>query len=78
MDFIDVKYINLISSRLQKVQTGKTKALQLQVSYLRRLTLKHKNKARGFLYQVKNNTNYKCYNCGISISLVILSKNLTL
>ena len=29
---------------------------------------KHKNKARGYLYQVKTNTNYKCHNCGASMS----------
>ena len=30
---------------------------------------KHKNKARGYLYQVKTNTNFKCHNCGASSSL---------
>lgn len=29
---------------------------------------KNKNKARGYLYQVKNNTNYKCHNCGVNVS----------
>ena len=29
---------------------------------------KNKNKARGYLYQVKNNTNFKCHNCGSNIS----------
>ena len=30
---------------------------------------KHKNKARGYFYQVKTNTNFKCHNCGASSSL---------
>ena len=30
--------------------------------------LKNKTKARGYLYQVKNNTNFKCHNCGVNIS----------
>ena len=29
---------------------------------------KHKNKARGYFYQVKVNTNFKCHNCGASLS----------
>jgi transcription elongation factor Elf1 len=29
---------------------------------------KNKNKARGYLYQVKNNSNFKCHNCGVNIS----------
>lgn len=29
---------------------------------------KNKSKARGFFYSVRNNTNYKCHNCGINIS----------
>ena len=30
---------------------------------------KNKNKTRGYIYQVKNNTNFKCHNCGASMSL---------
>ena len=29
---------------------------------------KNKTKARGYLYPVKNNTNFKCHNCGASLS----------
>jgi predicted RNA-binding Zn-ribbon protein involved in translation (DUF1610 family) len=29
---------------------------------------KNKNKTRGYLYPVKNNTNFKCHNCGASLS----------
>ena len=35
--------------------------------YLRRFR-EDKNKARGYLYRIKTNTNYKCHNCGISLS----------
>ena len=27
---------------------------------------KHKNKARGYLYIIKNDYNYKCHNCGVT------------
>lgn len=37
---------------------------------------KQKNKARGYLYRVKNNTNYKCHNCGISVSFNSFLKDL--
>jgi hypothetical protein len=30
---------------------------------------KNKSRARGYFYSVKNNTNYKCHNCGINVSL---------
>ena len=36
---------------------------------------KNKNKARGFLYQVKNDTNFKCHNCGVSMSFYNFLKN---
>ena len=75
MDFIDVKYINLISSRLQRFKRVKPKLYNFRCPICGD-SQKHKNKARGFLYQVKNNTNYKCHNCGISISLANFIKEL--
>lgn len=75
MDFIDVKYINLISSRLQKFKRVKPKLYNFRCPICGD-SQKNKNKARGFLYQVKNNTNYKCHNCGISISLANFIKEL--
>ena len=68
MDFIDVKYINLISSRLSKFKKVKASLYNFRCP-LCGDSQKQKNKARGYLYQVKNNTNYKCHNCGINVSL---------
>jgi len=67
MDFIDVKYINLISSRFQKFKRVNNNLYNLRCPICGD-SKKNKNKARGYLYQVKNNTNYKCHNCGINIS----------
>ena len=67
MDFIDVKYINLISSRLQKFKKVKNNLYNFRCPICGD-SQKNKNKLRGYLYQVKNNTNYKCHNCGINIS----------
>jgi transcription elongation factor Elf1 len=75
MDFIDVKYINLISSRLPKFKRVKPKLYNFRCPVCGD-SQKNKNKARGFLYQVKNNTNFKCHNCGISVSFANFLKDL--
>ena len=67
MDFIDVKYINLISSRFQKFKRIKADLYNFRCPICGD-SQKNKNKARGYLYQVKNNTNFKCHNCGVNIS----------
>jgi transcription elongation factor Elf1 len=67
MDFIDVKYINLISSRFQKFKKIKNNLYNFRCPICGD-SQRNKNKARGYLYQVKNNTNFKCHNCGINIS----------
>ena len=67
MDFVDVKYINLISSRLQKFKKVKNNLYNFRCPICGD-SQKNKNKSRGYLYQVKNNTNFKCHNCGINIS----------
>jgi transcription elongation factor Elf1 len=67
MDFVDVKYINLISVRFQKFKKIKHNLYNFRCPICGD-SQKNKNKARGYLYQVKNNTNYKCHNCGLNIS----------
>ena len=67
MDFIDVKYINLISSRLSKFKKVKPTLYNCRCPICGD-SKKNKSKARGYFYQVKNNTNFKCHNCGINIS----------
>ena len=67
MDFIDVKYISLLSSRLSKFKKVKPHLYNFRCPICGD-SQKNKNKARGFLYRVKTNTNYKCHNCGVSMS----------
>jgi len=67
MDFVDVKYINLISSRLQKFKKVKNNLYNFRCPICGD-SQRNKNKARGYLYQVKNNTNFKCHNCGVNVS----------
>jgi predicted RNA-binding Zn-ribbon protein involved in translation (DUF1610 family) len=67
MDFVDVKYINLISSRFQKFKRVKNNLYNFRCPICGD-SQTNKNKARGYLYQIKNNTNYKCHNCGVNVS----------
>lgn len=67
MDFVDVKYINLISTRFQKFKKVKHNLFNFRCPICGD-SQKNKNKARGYLYQVKNNTNFKCHNCGVNVS----------
>ena len=67
MDFVDTKYINLISARFQKFKKVKNNLYNFRCPICGD-SQKNKNKARGYLYQVKNNTNFKCHNCGVNIS----------
>ena len=67
MDFVDVKYISALSPTLQKFKKVKNNLYNFRCP-LCGDSQKNKSKARGYLYQVKNNTNYKCHNCGVNIS----------
>lgn len=68
MDLIDAKYVNLISTRLSKFKRVKQDLYNFRCCFCGD-SQKNKNKARGYFYSVKNNTNFKCHNCGSSMSL---------
>ena len=67
MDLIDSKYIGLVSSRLQKFKKVKSDLYNFRCPICGD-SQKNKNKTRGYFYAVKNNTNFKCHNCGASLS----------
>ena len=67
MDFIDQKFINLVSLKLLKFKKVKDNLYNFRCPICGD-SVKNKSKARGYIYAVKNNTNYKCHNCGVSIS----------
>ena len=67
MDQIDNKYIGLVSARLQKFKRVKANLYNFRCPICGD-SQKNKNKTRGYFYVVKNNTNFKCHNCGISLS----------
>ncbi len=67
MDLIDSKYVGLVSARLQKFKKVKADLYNFRCPICGD-SQKNKNKTRGYIYQVKNNTNFKCHNCGASMS----------
>ena len=68
MDHIDSKFIGLLSSRLQKFKRVKSNLYNFRCPICGD-SKKNKSKTRGYLYAVKANTNFKCHNCGASMSL---------
>jgi hypothetical protein len=67
MDAIDDYYINLLSSRLEKFKKIKPGLYNCRCNICGD-SQKNKTKARGYFYEKRNNTNYKCHNCGINVS----------
>ena len=68
MDYVDAKYVGLLSTRLQKFKRVKPTLYNFRCPICGD-SQKNKNKTRGYLYAIKNNTNFKCHNCGASMSL---------
>ena len=67
MDLIDTKFIGLISTRLSKFKRVKPNLYNFRCPICGD-SKKNKNKARAYIYAMKNNTNFKCHNCGSSLS----------
>ena len=67
MDLIDSKFIGLVSSRLDRFKKVKANLYNFRCPICGD-SQKHKNKARGYFYKVQVQTNFKCHNCGASMS----------
>ena len=70
----DSKYINLISPRLTLFTRKKADLFNFRCPYCGD-SQKRKNKARGYLFKIKNNFTYKCHNCGVGRSLANFIKD---
>jgi len=68
MSYIDVKYIQLVSSRLILFTRKKADLYNFRCPYCGD-SQKRKNKARGYLFKIKNDFVYKCHNCGVGRTL---------
>ena len=75
MNFVDQKYIGLVSSRLEKFKHVKTGLYNFRCRYCGD-SQKNKNKTRGYIYGYKNDHNYKCHNCGVSKSFTNFLKDI--
>ena len=75
MDFVDVKYINSISIRLSKFKKVKNNLYNFRCP-LCGDSQKQKSKARGYFYGVKADVNFKCHNCGASMTFSSFLKEL--
>ena len=74
MSFLDIKYINLISPRLTLFSRKKADLYNFRCPYCGD-SKKRRNKARGYLFKIKNNFTYKCHNCGVGRSLANFFKD---
>ena len=67
MSYIDQKYINLCTSRVEKFKKVRDNLWNFRCPICGD-SRKHKNKARGFVYRKKASFFYKCHNCGVGLT----------
>jgi len=64
MSYLDVKYIQLVSPQLNKFTKRRDGTCNFRCPYCGD-SKKYKNKARGYIFKVKNDFVFKCHNCGV-------------
>jgi len=67
MNLIDSKYIGLVSSRLIKFKRVKSDLYNFRCPICGD-SKKNKTKTRGYLYTIKADVNFRCHNCGASMT----------
>ena len=67
MNHVDSKFIGLVSSRLLRFKRVKSNLFNFRCPICGD-SQKNKSKTRGYLYTVKADVNYKCHNCGASMT----------
>ncbi len=67
MNLIDSKYIGLVSSRLVKFKRVKSDLYNFRCPICGD-SKKNKTKTRGYLYTIKADVNFRCHNCGASMT----------
>ena len=75
MDLVDSKFIGLVSPRLQKFKKVKSDLYNFRCPICGD-SKKNKSKTRGYLYGVKADVNFRCHNCGASMTLSNFLKTL--
>ena len=67
-NFVDEHYVSLLSGRLEKFSRKKSGLYNFRCPYCGD-SQKHKNKARGYFFQLKADMVFKCHNCGVGRTL---------
>ena len=67
MNLVDSKYIGLVSPRLQKFKKVKNNLFNFRCPICGD-SKKNKSKTRGYLYTIKADVNFRCHNCGASMT----------
>ena len=73
--FVEIKYLNLLSTRLEKFKRKKPNLWNFRCPICGD-SQKNKNKARGFVFEIKGDLMYKCHNCGVSVPFPKLLQDL--
>ena len=73
--YVEIKYLNLLSPRLDKFKQKKDYLWNFRCPICGD-SKKNRNKVRGFVFQVKGDLLYKCHNCGYSVPLPKLIEQL--
>jgi transcription elongation factor Elf1 len=73
MSYIDIKFLNLLSTRLPKFKRKSENLFNFRCPHCGD-SKKSSSKARGFVYQKKNDMFFKCHNCGVGQTLGNLIK----
>jgi transcription elongation factor Elf1 len=75
MNHVDSKFIGLLSSKLEKFKRVKSNLYNFRCPVCGD-SKKNKSKTRGYLYGMKADVNFKCHNCGASMTLSGFLKHL--
>ena len=75
MDLVDSKFIGLVSSRIEKFKKVKPNLYNFRCP-LCGDSKKNKSKTRGYLYNIKADINFRCHNCGASMTFSNFLKQL--
>jgi len=73
MSWLEVKYIGILGTRLRNYKRKGPKLWNFSCEICGDSET-NKNKARGYIYEIKGNLSYHCHNCGISMSVEKLIK----
>ena len=73
--YVEIKYLNLLSPRLPLFKQKKRNLWNFRC-FICGDSQKHKNKARGFVFETKGDLLYKCHNCGVSMPIPKLIEKL--